>query len=92
MIIDSKREADPSNVKSVKLVYGNSPKSLKPRTSMYTSQKSIKDKKKRFSTDSGTPQENELIEHSGINSPKTNLNSKQNQTVNIEKHMIISKY
>lgn len=37
MIIDSKREADPSNAKSVKLVYGNSPKSIKPRISMYTS-------------------------------------------------------
>lgn len=37
MIIDSKREADPSNAKSVKLAYGNSPKSIKPRISMYTS-------------------------------------------------------
>lgn len=60
--------------------------------SVYNSHKSIKDKKKKLSFSTGIRRDDSSVEQSGTNTPGGNLQLKVNQTVNIQKQVIIAKY
>lgn len=93
LFANTKREMEGTNARSIKLAYGStSPKAIRQRVNIYTSHKSIKQKKKRLSFSTNIQGDNEIEEMTRGNSPTVYEKMKQNYTVNVQKTMIIAKY